>query len=254
MVGCIIFPFVLVVVGRFSGNNADFNGVVITAIVITAVIVTGAGLVLGSSGGAAVRRRADGEEQQWNTPEAIERRRLDAERRRADEEDRERNRKAEAERLAREKWAEYHRYMRIEEVDGLDGVRFERLVKTMLERTGYRYVQTTPQSGDYGADLVGDSPDGKRTVIQAKRWQGKVGISAVQEVLGALVHYDAGVAFVITNSYYTEAAKALAKKDRRIHLVDRPELARMMRAIYQMEAPEFDWDKYNQFVKNWRPL
>ena len=49
---------------------------------------------------------------------------------------------------AREKWAQYHRHMRIEEVDGIDGVRFERFVKTLLERSHYGNVQTTPRSGD----------------------------------------------------------------------------------------------------------
>ena len=42
-------------------------------------------------------------------------------------------------------------------------------------------------------------------------------------------------------------------KRRGIRLVDRTELGRMMRAIYELEVPEFDWDYYNQHVKYWKP-
>ena len=75
----------------------------------------------------------------------------------------------------------------------------------------------------------------------------------MQEVLRAFVHYDAEIAIVVTNSNFTVAAKNLAGKDARIRLVDRTELARMMRAIYELEVPEFDWDYYNQHVKYWKP-
>jgi len=77
----------------------------------------------------------------------------------------------------------------------------------------YRNVRLTPASGDQGADVIAESLDGKRTVIQAKKWQGSVGNSAIQEVLGAMLYYDANDAFVITTSFFTDSAKALAKKD-----------------------------------------
>ena len=50
----------------------------------------------------------------------------------------------------------------------------------------------------------------KKIVIQAKRWKGNVGISAVQEVVGAKSYYKAKYAMVITNSGFTRSAKDLA--------------------------------------------
>lgn len=182
-----------------------------------------------------------------------EERRLEAERHRAEWEERERQRKAEWDKYARERWVEYHRCMRIDEVDEMDGRQFERFLKTLFERLGYKHVRETSASGDQGGDLVGVSPDNKLTVVQAKRWKGAVGNSAIQEVLGAMLSYGAEIAFVVTSSVFTPAAKALASLDARIRLVDRAELAEMLRQAFPREVPEFDLDKYNQFVKGWCP-
>ncbi len=40
--------------------------------------------------------------------------------------------------------------------------------------------ELTPETGDYGADLV-LSKDGRKIVVQAKRWKNVVGIEAVQQ-------------------------------------------------------------------------
>ena len=205
----------------------------------------------------ALRRRREREERErrcrWNSPEEIERRRLEAERFRAECEERARQKKIIEEDAAREKWSAYHRYMRTKELDAMTGVQFEKFIRTLFERAGYRSVRDTPASGDQGADLLCESPDGKQTVVQTKRWQGTVGTSAIQEILGALLYYDAELGFVVTNSRFTEGAKALAKKDTRIHLVDKTELSRMIDALCPGETPELDWNRYNQFVKDWRP-
>lgn len=55
--------------------------------------------------------------------------------------------------------------------------------------------------------------DGIRTVVQAKRYKGKVGVKAIQEVIGAKGYYNCDRAMVITNSYFTRQAKELADKN-----------------------------------------
>ena len=66
-----------------------------------------------------------------------------------------------------------------------------------------------------------------------------VGTSAIREVLGAMLFYDAEVGFVFTNSSFTNGARALAAKDPRNHLVDRVELAQMIRKVFDREgAPQ----------------
>jgi hypothetical protein len=159
---------------------------------------------------------------------------------------------SEEERFARERWAEYHRYPRFEEIDAMDDIAFELFVKDLLDRFAFSQLRTTPASGDQGADLVGMTPESKKVVVQAKRWQGRVGNEAIQEVLGAMLYYGAEAAIVVTSSCFSDSAKKLAAKDPRIRLVDRAELGRMIRQVFVREIPEFNWEDYNRLVRNWR--
>lgn len=104
------------------------------------------------------------------------------------------------------------RYLRygFARLNNLTGEEFEELLKAYFRKNGYK-VQLTPKSGDYGADLI-VKKNGEKIIVQAKRYKGSVGISAVQEVIGAKEYYKGDKALVITNSYFTPAAKELAGK------------------------------------------
>jgi restriction system protein len=97
----------------------------------------------------------------------------------------------------------------INEIDSMDGVQFEHYLKELYKSKGYR-VELTPTTGDFGADLILNK-DGKRFVVQAKRYSKPVGIKAVQEVVSAIKMYRATEAWVVTNNVYTKAAIELAK-------------------------------------------
>ncbi|ETI66343.1 restriction endonuclease [Neobacillus vireti] len=109
----------------------------------------------------------------------------------------------------------------IVDIDSMDGIQFEHYLKEVYLSKGYG-AEVTSASGDYGADLV-LTKAGKKIVVQAKRHSKDVGIKAVQEVIGARSYYAATEAWVVTNSYFTKAAKDLAQKSNVI-LVDRDEL------------------------------
>jgi restriction system protein len=76
-----------------------------------------------------------------------------------------------------------------------------------------------------GSRLIAER-DGKRIIIQAKRYESTVGNKAVQEVIGALGFYGGDEGWVVTNSTFTASAKALAQKTN-IRLIDGPRLAAM---------------------------
>ncbi len=97
----------------------------------------------------------------------------------------------------------------LKKIDQMDGVKFEEYLMYQFKKKGYR-VQMTPISGDFGADLVLKRRR-KKYVIQAKRYSGSVGIKAVQEIIGAKQYYGIDNGMVITNSYFTKAAKELAE-------------------------------------------
>ncbi len=114
----------------------------------------------------------------------------------------------------------------VEDVDRLDGFAFERYLAQLLRSRGYK-VLVTPESGDFGADLVVTDVHGERAVVQAKRYTGAVGIKAVQEVVGSKAHYKATQAFCITNSTFTPAAQTLAKSNG-VALLSRRDLIKLM--------------------------
>jgi restriction system protein len=116
----------------------------------------------------------------------------------------------------------------IDLIDKMDGIPFEKLLDVYFAKCGYK-VSLTPASNDYGADLI-IQKDGVKTVVQAKRYKGVVGIGAVQEIIGSIAHYGADRGMVITNSRYTQQAKNLAQTNR-IELWDRFKLMKVLREV-----------------------
>lgn len=107
------------------------------------------------------------------------------------------------------------------EIDKMKGHQFEYYLQALFQSKGYN-AKVTKASGDYGADLI-LTKNKEKIVIQAKRYKSNVGIKAVQEIYSAKSHYDADQAWVVTNSYYTAAAKNLSKSNN-VRLIDRDQL------------------------------
>lgn len=92
----------------------------------------------------------------------------------------------------------------------LSGVDFELLLSERFRALGFQ-VESTPVTGDYGADLVVENANGTRFIIQCKRFASKVNLKAVQEATAAVKHYSADYGIVATNSEFLPSAKELAK-------------------------------------------
>lgn len=107
------------------------------------------------------------------------------------------------------------------EIDQMDGKTFEKYLEVLFKKLGYS-VERTRYIGDYGADLV-TVKNGIKTIIQAKRHKGKVGIKAVQEAVAAKGYYECSAAMVVTNSIYTKQARELARANG-VQLWDRDRL------------------------------
>ncbi|GIM44503.1 hypothetical protein DNHGIG_00520 [Collibacillus ludicampi] len=99
---------------------------------------------------------------------------------------------------------------RLSEIDKKDGFDFEKRMFFHFQKVGWD-VKITPRSGDHGADIVGREPSGVCVVIQAERWNYKVGASSVEEVIRAREYYGAKRMIVITNNYLTPKAKRIAE-------------------------------------------
>lgn len=97
----------------------------------------------------------------------------------------------------------------IYDIDNMSGIEFEEFLKYYFIENGYKVTETS-KSHDFGADLI-LKRNNYTIVVQAKRYKGKVGIKAVQEVIGAISYYGANKGMVITNSFYTRSAIELAR-------------------------------------------
>ncbi len=96
----------------------------------------------------------------------------------------------------------------IGDIDDLDGYEFEAYLKKLFRVQGYDVLQT-PLSRDQGADLI-CAKAGEKTVVQAKRYTGRVSNRAIQEVVAARGYYGADRAMVVTTSSFTADAIELA--------------------------------------------
>lgn len=92
----------------------------------------------------------------------------------------------------------------------MDGREYEDYVAEVLKRQGFRDIQHTAVTGDYGVDLL--ARHGRhRYAVQCKYYSGAVGGSAVQEAAAGMAYYDCERALVVTNSYLTPNAHKLAE-------------------------------------------
>lgn len=135
--------------------------------------------------------------------------------------------------------------LEISEVDKFSGEDFERFLIKLLKEQGYNEIKGTPSTCDYGADLLAIK-DGIRFAIQVKRSMNAVSISAVQEVLGGMIYYGAEKGMVITNAFYSESAKELAKRAS-IELVDRKIIKKWLERIKMISAPGIITPRTHQY-------
>ncbi len=133
---------------------------------------------------------------------------------------------AERERLAGIAEAERHRLL--SSLDTMNGPRFEWHVAQLCLRDGLHVVQAGGGRGDLGADVIANLPDGRRVVIQCKRYKptGSVSGPEMQQFLGTVrAEHGADVAlFVTTARRFTRQAQDLAGRHH-VHLVHRDRLA-----------------------------
>ena len=144
-------------------------------------------------------------------------------------------------------WKRFHKLRSLSGLDDLNGFEFEAAIAGLYEHKGYS-VEITKASGDYGVDVL--ARKGKDILaIQAKRYTGKVGIKAVQEVSSGAFYYKATKAIVITNSFFTNQAKELANKTG-ITLINKKRLANMWKSYQPSNTlPPFNIQEYERMKK-----
>lgn len=114
-------------------------------------------------------------------------------------------------------------------VDRMGGTEFEHWFAGLLRDYGFISVNVMGKSGDMGGDVVAEGY-GDRWAFQCKRWENKVGRSAVSDALGAKGLYSCNRAVAVTNNYFQPAAIKLANANG-VELWDRDKLVGMIGEI-----------------------
>ncbi len=96
-------------------------------------------------------------------------------------------------------------------MDLMEGREFERYCAQLLREHEFSEVEVTKGSRDYGVDILAQK-DGVTYAIQCKRYDGPVGVHAIQEAYAGRDYYDCMVGVVMTNQYFTSPAVEVAGK------------------------------------------
>jgi len=108
---------------------------------------------------------------------------------------------AEQERLAG--IAEVERHRLLSSLDAMSGPRFERHIAQLCLRDGLAVTQAGGGRGDLGADVIAELLDGRRVVIQCKRYKptGSVSGPEMQQFLGTVrAEHGADIALFVTTA------------------------------------------------------
>jgi restriction system protein len=129
----------------------------------------------------------------------------------------------------------------------MDWEDFEHLVRELFERVFQKdgcEVKVTQASRDRGVDAVAFDPDpirGGKFVIQAKRYNAVVPVSAVRDLYGTMIDEGATKGILVTTSHFGRDSHEFAK-DKPITLIDGPNLVHMFqehgRAVHIALAPK----------------
>ena len=118
--------------------------------------------------------------------------------------------------------------------ESMTGIEFETFSKKLLEANGFDNVEVTTASHDYGVDVIAYK-DNIKYAIQCKKYSSKVGIKAVQEVIGSRSMHKCHVGVVLTNNYFTKSAIELAEKNN-IFLWDRNKLDELLKKYQEKDV------------------
>ena len=97
-----------------------------------------------------------------------------------------------------------------EDLEDMDGRRFEEYCAGLLNANGFENIELTPASSDFGVDIFAEK-DGLTYAFQCKLYDHPVGTKAVQEIYSGRDFYHCMIGVVLTNQSFTSGAYKLAE-------------------------------------------
>ena len=117
----------------------------------------------------------------------------------------------------------------VDEMYALSPGEFEKYVGQVFSKKGYQ-TKLRGGSGDHGVDVELTQENGKRAIVQCKRYRHTVGSDIVRELYGTLIHERAAHAFLVTTAEISHAARKWAQY-KPLTLIDGETLAAIAVAV-----------------------
>jgi HJR/Mrr/RecB family endonuclease len=113
----------------------------------------------------------------------------------------------------------------LEDLQALSPKEFEAFVAFLFRQKGYA-VKMRGRSGDRGVDLELLKPEGKRAIVQCKRYSNAIGPDIARELYGTLIHEESAHAFLVTTADISDATRQWAE-GKSMTLIDGKTLAQL---------------------------
>lgn len=126
-------------------------------------------------------------------------------------------------------------FLDINDIDKLDSNEFELFLKEFYKKMGYE-IKKASSSEDRSLDLIIEL-FGEIIVVQGRICDSKVDKSSVNKIISSIEHYDTRNGMIVTNNYFTDSARDLARSNNNIKLIDREELKKKLK-IYPVDKIE----------------
>jgi len=116
--------------------------------------------------------------------------------------------------------------VKIHAIDSLNGYEFEKFISNVFFAFGYN-ATVTKKGADRGVDVIATRFTQKVAVQTKMYYNHNVSNSAIQQIYTAKEYFNANIAVVVTNSYFTKSAIELAEK-LSVVLIDRTTLTSVL--------------------------
>ena len=142
----------------------------------------------------------------------------------------------------------------IEHWMSLSGTELEVEIATLCRALGYR-AETTPLSGDGGADIILRKKNGERVVVQCKSHKKPVGPAVARELFGTMIHFRAASAVLVSPVGFTRGTEEFVR-GKQIHLISAPQLTSLAQQVARRrtESPAnatmFNFDTFAEAMEN----
>jgi hypothetical protein len=98
----------------------------------------------------------------------------------------------------------------VEKLLDLSPTEFEDAVVELFRAYGHK-ARRTGGVGDHGVDVIVETRDGQKIVVQCKRWKGYVGEPVVRDFYGVMHHEKADRGLIVTTSTFSRPAQEWAE-------------------------------------------